>query len=334
MISVLNTRNNKKGKAEKINEDTYTIIFEDGDQKEISNSTFERWYQVLLESDLEAAPDASETPEADVYFAEDAQGASADAPEASEDEQADEASTPADEAPESVPEASEDAVTPSVTNADAEKAAEEAKVAKEAEKAAAAVAKKAEKEAKAAEKIAAKEAEAAKKAEAAKLKKVEADAKKATKEAAKASATPRESNMKQVHKEFFTKFLVALNAKESSVTKANARERNYLSFPAGASGFKFKFVKTGNKLDCSLYIFGPAVVTSALFKELEKYKEEIETQTDLSYYKLDWSAPEDMKVRRVRTVIAGTDEELIDLGVEILIRFRNVLIPYVDKITA
>jgi multidrug efflux pump subunit AcrA (membrane-fusion protein) len=350
MINVLNTRNNKKGQAEQINEDTFTVIFEDGDQKDVKKASFDKWYTIIDEkvSTKKKTDDPAPQTDAPAPQAEEATNTPEEATDAPE-------STPA---PSETDEEKQARIDAEKAEADAKKA--ETKAAKEAE----AAKKKAEADAKKAEAKAAKDAEAAKKkadadaakAEAEKAKaeakaqkeaeaaakkaeaeakkeaaKAEREAKKAEKEAAKANAVPRDGTSKRLHKEFFEKFLAAMNAKEMDVTKANPRERNYMSFPAGASGFKFKLVKTGNKLSCSLYIFGPAVVTAILFDEIKKQQATIEEQ--LSGIELVWEASEELKVRRILTVLEGTDEELIENGANVLMRFREVLVPIIDDIT-
>lgn len=315
MMKVLNTRNNKVFQAEQVDANTYTVISLDGDQKPIKALTFDKWYKVITEEEYVTL----------------SQKVPANAPENAQD--APPAPTPnVNDIPVLDPEAD---AKKAQEEAEAKAKAEEEKAQKEAEKKAQAEAKKAEAEAKKAEKDAEK-AQKKEEAEALKAqKKAEAEAKKAELQAEKAKKLAEkesQGSMKDRHKEFFTKFLEALNIKKPGYSKAGARDRNYMSFPAGASGFKFKFVKTGDKMDCSLYIFGPQVVTSALFTELEKYKAEIESK--LGEIKLDWSAPEDLKVRRVRTVLTGSDAELIEQGVNTLLRFEEVIPHYVDVITA
>lgn len=331
MLTVVNTRNGKYAKAEKVDDNTYTLIFTDGTQKDVKADAFGRLYKESAATDYDAAKEAA---------------------------------TPAPKAPKMTEEDKAAAAEAKKAVAEAKKAAQaEAKAKKDAEKAAAAEAKKlaaeikkaeleaakasntdADKEAKAAEKAAEKaakaaekEAEKAAKAAEREAAKVAREAEKAAKAAEKASTPKKERVAGEAgaqNKRFFQNFLDAVNAQNPDLTKAKARDRSYMSFPAGASGFKYKFVFKGSELKCSLYIFGPQVVTNALFNELEKYKEAIDAAFAEKGLTLDWSAPDDLKVRRVLVTLTGTEDQLIDEGVQTLVRFNQVITPYIDKITA
>lgn len=315
MITVFNARNNKFAKAEKINDDTYTLIFEDGSQKEVKEITFKKWYKEVDASDIQKAPDTQSTEETSDL---------------------EETATPTTEEVKDPTLETEKETDKSSEKSEEEKAAEKAKADEKAKAKEEAEKAKAAKKAEKAEKTQAeKEAAAKAKAEKESAKKAEREAKKAeaaAKKAAKDAAAPKKGgNAKEHNKQFFTRFLDALHAKEAGFSKAGARDRNYMSFPAGASGFKYKFVYNEGKLHCSLYIFGPKIVTTALFNALEKYKAEIESEMD--GITLDWNAPEEMNTRRVITILNGTDEELIEKGVDTLISFRDVFDEYIDKIT-
>lgn len=344
MITVFNARANKFAKAEKIDADTYTLIFEDGTQKEVKETTFKKWYKEVDASDIQKAPDTNATP--------------APTPEAeqltTEEVTGEETSVNPDPTPEEIQakevedKAKADADAQKKAEADAEKLANKAQAeadklkkkadadAEKLKKKEAADKAKADKDAQTeADKVKKKadaDAEKAKKKEDADKAKAEREAKKAEAEAKKAAnANTPKVDAKERNKRFFTQFLEALNAKESGFSKAGARDRNYMSFPAGASGFKYKFVYNEGKLNCSLYIFGPKIVTTALFNALESHKAEI--QAKMTGFTLDWNAPEELNTRRVITILNGSDAELIEKGVDTLINFRDVFNEYIEIIT-
>lgn len=340
MTTVQNTRNSRIATVTKIENGSYTVKFEDdGSTKVIQETTFKQWYKEVGLSDatldtVEEAPETADVPDdapadltpeeieaqakAEAKAKKDeekaAKKAEADAKKAElkvkreEAEEARKAAKAKLEAEKNAGQPTDEEKAAAKAKADAERA--EAKAKTDAEKAA----KKAEEDAKKVEEKAKKEAEKA-------AKKAEKDAK------------AQEGSAKDRNKTFFTKFIEAVNVKAEGFTKAGARDRNYMSFPAGASGFKYKLVYNEGKLSVSLYIFGPKIVTSTLFKALEAHKAEIDANlTDVGT--LDWNAEEDLKVRRVRIELTGSDEDLITNGVTTLLKFSGTFDNYIDKITA
>jgi hypothetical protein len=322
MLTVFNARNNKYALAEKVNDDLYTLIFLNGEQKEVQKNTFVKWYKEVSQEDFEKAKLAEGS------FAPSETGTKTDVP----------ASTLTPEAKKAEAEAKK-AEQLKVKEAKAEEA-KKAREAKLAEKAngtsqedkdkAKAIAD----QAKADAKVISDKAKADKAAISSKAKEDAKELKakeKAEKAEAKALADANKTagKAKGHNKLFFTQFVDLLNSKAEGYSKAGARDRNYMSFPAGASGFKYKFFYTNKKLVASLYIFGPQIVTTTLFNKLQESATEIQA---LLPFSIEWKAPEDDKNRRIVTVIEGDDAVLIEQGVDALIKFKEVFTPFIESI--
>jgi hypothetical protein len=328
VLNVFNTRNGKYGTAQQVDESTIRVWIE-GKEKDISAKTFKNWYKEVEAKDIQESATPAPTPEAEIKEVYD----QITNPETQADVNTEEVieklgevvdelqkkaeeveATPAPEKSKSTKKSSKkiekDNVVPFPTpevNPTPEEAPEKKSKSKKKEKAPAPTP----------------EADPAPKEKKKSEKKTEAPAPK----------VKSEVNAKQRNKEFFTKFMEALNAKDPSISKANAREKNYMNFPAGASGIKYKWFFTGSKLECSLYFFGGSeLVTTSLFKALEAHKETITNQLDM--FDLEWKSEEGQIHRRVSVTFTGAEAHLIERGVEALIRFKEVFTPILENILA
>jgi chemotaxis protein histidine kinase CheA len=301
-VKVLNIRNGKTGVAQQVTENLWLVKMDDGESKEIKSVTFERWYKILEEVS-EATESTPEAP-AEETEAEDTLKLTGQPLTAELNEIANEAEKEEEEAPQ------EEVVTAEEAPAEAEEVAETTQ--EEAEQAPEAPA----------EETPAPEAPKAKKSSGKKDKKKDAE------KAPKAKGP----SAKERAKEFFAELLTAVKKVEPDYTRVGARERNYVSFPAGCSGIKYKMYLKDNTLLHSLYFFGEQAVTDQLFNAMMKYRPEIEAK--LPEYSLTWEATEENKHRKIYAEFTSVDkEELIDWGVKAVQRFKEVFAEYIEKVT-